>query len=36
MSRCVSQFSVLDVGQILIIHKKQEIKQIFFNTTIIY
>ena len=32
----VSQFSVLDVGQILIIHKKQEIKQIFFNTTIIY
>ena len=36
MSRCVSQFSVLDVGQILIIHKKQEIKQIFFNTTIFY
>ena len=35
-SRCVSQFSVLDVGQILIIHKKQEIKQIFFSTTIIY
>ena len=36
MSRCVSQFSVLDDGQILIIHKKQEIKQIFSNTTIIY
>ena len=35
MSRCVSQFSVLDVDQIRII-KKQEIKQIFFNTTIIY
>ena len=36
MSRCVSQFSVFNVGQILIIHKKQEIKQIFVNTTIIY
>ena len=35
-SHCVSLFSALDVGQILIIHKKQEIKQIFFNTTIIY
>ena len=41
-SRCVSQFSVLDVGQILIIYKKkknkkkQEIKQVFFYTTIIY
>jgi hypothetical protein len=34
MSHCVSQFSVLDVGKILIIHKKQEIKQIFFNTII--
>jgi hypothetical protein len=36
MSRCVSQFSALDVGQILIIHKKTRKKLIFFNTTIIY
>jgi hypothetical protein len=36
-SHCVSLFSALDVGQILIIHKKKTRKKlIFFNTTIIY